>query len=421
MWKTCFNSAAAGNQEVIRLIPCLLRTYLLLPHSELLAPRASTVLHVLRLHLAECSDAQGLELVRDVLQQRLGRDPSLNTISASTRRAVDEAANECQRGIPTAAHRAMTKSADLARVLQVAAAVNTELTAYTALVAALDLSAAPGEDTGVVEEVLGWLQYPTVGWLSSGCLQNGPELKTSYDSVADYYRVVRHVWTMLTFYWGAAAVWPQCTCATGGGGGGGGGNDKNLCKTPLLTPVSKGGTSCSMHISEGGAHRVCSRPALWRCFRSGRQGHQAICGPCLHKKQAALMGPSSGQSSTDVYDGRVALTGHQGDSFTVHLSHVASRKPPGVGVNWRTTYRLQPAALVGVIHVAASGLALEPEMRIYWGELVNKERGPDAAREEYRRRDRGGALCVYVCVCVCVYVYICVDVCVDVLSYMLNY
>ncbi|CAM9172515.1 unnamed protein product, partial [Ectocarpus fasciculatus] len=226
----------------------------------------------------------------------------------------------------------------------------------------------------------GWLR-PTIGWLTSGDLHRVEPLRSKYDSVSDYAEVVCRMWTMLSFYWGTAALWPRCRCLTAAPAGGD--SERRQCSVPLLTRVQKAGTSCS---STG-----CGRQAVWKCFKGSRSGHDAICESCLSQRKKALSGPINRFSSTDIYDGNVSGLGVYGDSLKLNLSAVRSRHHPQKDVNWRTSYRLQPAALVAVIYVQATGLGLSDDMRIHWGELVTGSHGATAKDEEYRRRSRGEA------------------------------
>jgi hypothetical protein len=90
--------------------------------------------------------------------------------------------------------------------------------------------------------------------------------------------------------------------------------------------------------------------------------------------------------SPDISDGMmtqsIQLTG---DAHVLHLKDVMSRKPPKESINWRTSYRLQPSMLVGIIHLHGRNLELKRSMKIYWGEIVVKDK-INGSHEEYRRR-----------------------------------
>ena len=69
----------------------------------------------------------------------------------------------------------------------------------------------------------GWFTKPTVGWLARGEWLDAPPLLRRYDSVAEYTTTLQRLMTLLTFYWGAGAVWPKCRHRQGAALGGGGG------------------------------------------------------------------------------------------------------------------------------------------------------------------------------------------------------
>ncbi len=53
-----------------------------------------------------------------------------------------------------------------------------------------------------------------------------------------------------------------------------------------------------------------------------------------------------------------------------HLTGVTSRRPPQIAPNWRTTYRLQPSALVAVVKLSVSNEPLQPAHVLHWAEIV---------------------------------------------------
>ena len=231
----------------------------------------------------------------------------------------------------------------------------------------------------------GW-QKPTVGWLLQSDWHKVDNLQSEYKSVEEYVLRLRQMWTMLTFYWGTAALWPACNC----GGGGHGGERKQPCGVPLLTRVREiGGVKCSSKLRNG-SH--CQHSATWQCFRlSHGNDHQAICSDCLQKRQELLIGRPDVGSSTDIYDATVIRTHFRDASggLVYRLEQLRSRKPPTIAPNWRTSYRLQQAALVAVVKLGSRGQCLDRNDSIQWGEIVSVESGPDAARYESKRREEG--------------------------------
>jgi hypothetical protein len=63
----------------------------------------------------------------------------------------------------------------------------------------------------------GWHHNPTIGWLAKGDWLNSPQLQPRYESVANYTETLQRLMTLLTFYWGAGALWPKCRYRQGGG------------------------------------------------------------------------------------------------------------------------------------------------------------------------------------------------------------
>jgi hypothetical protein len=123
------------------------------------------------------------------------------------------------------------------------------------------------------------------------------------------------MWVMLTFFWGAGALWPRCKF--GGGGDSGKGPSSKMCDEPL------------MEESNGKKYRKCSRTkcdngAVWCCPKGHR--HDGMCRGCVQKVQINLLGSGDHKCSTDVYDGEIV--GFRGTTY--HLSSVRSRKHPKV-------------------------------------------------------------------------------------------
>ena len=52
------------------------------------------------------------------------------------------------------------------------------------------------------------------------------------------------------------------------------------------------------------------------------------------------------------------------------LSSVTSRRPPKMPPYWKTSYRLQPSALVGVVRLATPNQRISPSSIIQWAEIV---------------------------------------------------
>ena len=220
----------------------------------------------------------------------------------------------------------------------------------------------------------GWTS-PSVGWLMSGTWHKVNKLKTEYKNAEEYTETLKQIWTLLTFYWGAAAVWPKCKHRQQGGGVGG---EDKMCGEPLLA-LSKAGKEGRCSYKRGSD--VCGNISSWKCHKGL---HYEICSSCLAWQQEQLVGPPSIQASTDIYDAVVdrETTRKEGTLFV--LSGLKSRKPPAIDPNWMTTYRLQPAALVAVVRLGASNQRLTRDLQIQWAEVVSIDQ-----KEEWKARRNG--------------------------------
>lgn len=211
----------------------------------------------------------------------------------------------------------------------------------------------------------GWRQ-PSMQWLLDGAwLQKVPDLCSSYNSTADYAEALHRLMVLLTFYWGAGAVWPRCQQRPDNGRDG----TDSCCGEPLLLSLTGGGQRerrCTSRLERRGR---CENRAAWACPR--RRHEDAICISCLAKKQAVLTGSSGRDASTDIYDAVVdeEISRWEGQVY-YRLSAVQSRRPPRVAPNWKTSYRLKCSALVAVVPLGSSQEALAPPLRISWAEIV---------------------------------------------------
>ena len=212
-------------------------------------------------------------------------------------------------------------------------------------------------DEEVVLPAQGW-STPSVGWLMAPSWHKVRPLKSHYKDAQEYAQTLQEIWTLLTFYWGAAAVWPKCQHQQKGGAGG----DDKCCNEPMLQ-LSNGRGSCN--TKKGG--QPCGNSSAWKCHR---HGHHEICAGCLSLRQIQLIGSPGHTASTDIYDATVEreLTRREGSVY--QLSGLKSRKPPTIAPNWNTTYRLQPAALVAVVRLGASSQRLMKDSPLQWAEVI---------------------------------------------------
>ena len=368
-WRVCFESAGFLTSDLAAFRSTFLQTYLKLPDEERFAPKAENLLQVVDAYLKQ--PRVDLQIILNIFQQRLSRHSSLQTID-------DKMKIECGLRDMESTVRDLFRNAEMFDKL---VEISTQIKEYKVKISSLVIksslksasSLSPNETT---KPMFGWLENSTVGWLASGCIIGGPTLKKHYKSVNDYVLSVQSVWTMLTFYWGTAALWPRCRCKQS--------QNDMACGKPLLSQHKRNGGHCSMKIQTvNGKMTTCDAPATWKC---GFRGHDSICDRCVDKHQELILGPrGSREASTDIYDGEVTRTHLQMDSAVLTISKFMSRKPPTVPVRWRTTYRLQPATLVGVIVMHASNVSLKKDMKIYWGEVSNTY----GDLPEFQLRERG--------------------------------
>jgi hypothetical protein len=210
----------------------------------------------------------------------------------------------------------------------------------------------------VEDEVLSSWSTPSVGWLMSGSWHKVPPLQSHYKDAAEYASTLEKVWTLLTFYWGAAALWPKCTHTDRGGG------EDKCCGEPMLQISSSRTHDCCSN-KRGGVQ--CTRPSAWKCHK---YHHDHICTPCLVQKQELLIGPPGRLCSTDIYDATVTRETTRRDGSIFTLTGLMSRKPPTIDPNWSTTYRLQPAALVAVVRLGSRNQRLFRALPLQWAEVI---------------------------------------------------
>lgn len=213
-----------------------------------------------------------------------------------------------------------------------------------------------------------WQNCPSVQWLLAGEWLDAPALRSLYNDSQEYAETMLRIWVLLTFYWGAGALWPKClhkqkTSA-----------DAKLCGEPLLTMCSRA-VSCRS--------QKCNNAAQWTCHRSN---HHAICSTCLSKHQAKLCGPCGSDASTDVYDALVDCETVRSDGAVYILSGVQSRKPPLQAPSWRTTYRLNCSALVAIVRLHACGESIS-DKSIIWAEIVPMS-ARDGAGDDWKQREK---------------------------------
>eukprot|EP00597_Dinobryon_sp_UTEXLB2267_P013697 CAMPEP_0170108520 /NCGR_PEP_ID=MMETSP0020_2-20130122/6618_1 /TAXON_ID=98059 /ORGANISM="Dinobryon sp., Strain UTEXLB2267" /LENGTH=3294 /DNA_ID=CAMNT_0010333253 /DNA_START=40 /DNA_END=9925 /DNA_ORIENTATION=+ len=388
LWNHIWAAASNGAGDfdhVISLPVALLK----LPDLTLMFPSAEYVVCVLRRsaeyvkNLSYCP-SQGrrgqqtidgisaLEVVIDVIKNRLMNHLSSSSL-ASAASAVLDHLNNLSNEYKEAIHMLLAASSSdmmerLGLLLSKAKDINQYRVAVEQVLENCKVSAPEDLSTSAPS----W-KTPKLSWLLSGSWQKVEEFRNSYASPEEYAFAMESVWTLLSFYWGAAAVWPRCSHRQPN-------EHDSSCGEPLLA-VASSKALCSFKIQG----EQCGRSAAWSCHR---RGHQDICNRCLRYQQSQLIGLPGLHASTDIYDAVVDRETDRREGTIFMLSSVSSRRPPRVAPNWKTTYRLQPSALVAVIKLGAGGQKLSPESSLLWAEIVPVS-AQDGLNSDWRYRQEG--------------------------------
>ena len=386
LWIQAWGAAAAGSGSAgdHYILPVIM---LRLPETEALMPNADDVINVLcsvvSSFLFEVNKASpqhrpevmtkgisSLESILDVIRDRLTGKSRIIGCSESVASSIDFLTERFTSAVSLFFS---TEFSDRAFILVSRIKEIKDYQTFVREVGALAPEILPLATVDMSSD--GWTS-PSVGWLMSGTWHRVNKLKSEYKNAEEYTDTLKQIWTLLTFYWGAAAVWPKCKHRQQGDGGVGG--EDKMCGEPLLA-LSKVGKEGSCSYKRG--DHVCGNASSWKCHKGG---HFEICGSCLGRQQEQLVGCPSPSASTDIYDAVVdrETTRKEGTLFV--LSGLESRKPPTIVPNWMTTYRLQPAALVAVIRLGVSGQKLSRDLQLQWAEVVALDQ-----KEEWKARRDG--------------------------------
>eukprot|EP01060_Flectonema_neradi_P033850 TRINITY_DN5789_c0_g2_i4.p1 TRINITY_DN5789_c0_g2~~TRINITY_DN5789_c0_g2_i4.p1 ORF type:complete len:3745 (+),score=744.53 TRINITY_DN5789_c0_g2_i4:86-11320(+) len=175
------------------------------------------------------------------------------------------------------------------------------------------------------------------------------QVESCYSSEKDYIERIEQLWVAMTFSGGNTALTPKCRELKAGW----------QCGNPLYPPKRYIAETCRTHN--------CKNDLELACSEHRRHG---VCKKCFKDCSSKLRGPPGPGASTDIYDG-VIQSYHQDGKLTV--SHFASRNPPNVAVNWKTTARLASPNIVAVIKVTNHGDILQASDRIMWGEVMKED------------------------------------------------
>jgi len=319
----------------VRALPI---AYLQLPATASLAPQTSTVLAVLfqvcenvkdQLQKATRSKEDfptinTLEAVLDTVKLRLCNQVQANTLSGGMA-ALLKAADQLEASLFSTIAQSIGQSKLDREIDRLGRLLNrrSDLKDLAKRIKAADSGPAGMPDESLDTdglEWLGWQKRPTLGWLMSGAWHRTEGLKAFYASEKEYAETLLRVWSLLTFYWGSGSVWPRCQHRQQGHGEG------SACGEPLL--AGGGGSEARCR------RRNCGGVAVWRCYRAG---HDGVCEECLAGQQELLVGEPGLGASTDVYDGVVDKEVARREESVYLLRGMASRRPPKVAPNWKTS------------------------------------------------------------------------------------
>ncbi|CAN8071016.1 unnamed protein product [Agarophyton chilense] len=379
LWKQSWSAVGVGAE--LSNGSALLSMLMRLPPTSLYLPPTQDVLrtlaricqHVSRNNLTERRLLKTFELIADVFEHRLLGREGLMSISAK-QSCIDKTA-ELRADIHTGLMKVIgnPKTAHRASKLLIRS-----LTVFDRYISDLQRQEEVKEDENLAsdetEPWAGW-RDATVGWLQRGSwLNNVTQLHKEYDSVEQFADTMRGLMTTLAFFWGAGAMFPKCRLRK---------DAAKSCDQPLHVQICSGRkTICGQKLAN---RQTCTEVATWRCVR---HGHDQICDRCLRKTQEFLVGEPGPRASTDIYDAVVERETTRRDGIVYIASKLESRKPPSVTPNWKTTYRLNCSALVGIVRLGASYEPLSPHSRIEWAEIVpSNSHGPPTL--DFHERARG--------------------------------
>lgn len=379
LWKQCWTAAATGANGTDFPAMSLLQVYVALPDAESIHPSAFSVLQVLGAIVRgvdtsrmAANTVKAVDTVVSIVKTRIQSSGSLATIRGDVEKLKSLAKDleKCLQKSVLALRMHDFESEPLKHLMR-----DIEGPVFPSYLRSIERAAEDNAHVAVVEDGPVWTTWrtqPTVGWLMSGAWhQDVPALREVYpDGLKDYAETLLRTWTVLTFYWGSAALWPRCKDKSKRNG------DDCYCDEPMLCHVAHNrNIMCCTVVRRNGVVSSCDQVASWACHKHIR--HQAVCQRCLAKQQLVLGGPGPEHNrptptgaSTDIYNAVVSREESRSVGTVFHLTGVTSRKPPNVPPNWRTSYRLQPSALVAVVKLSVSNESLTPEHTLHWAEIV---------------------------------------------------
>ena len=278
LWLECWTAVASGQSRLSPpiVLPALL---LKLPATNAYLPPTSLLVQVLNqvlLHAnAEAKNSvksviEALDCVAASVQERLSGQV---LYSGSNKSFLIETMTKIQRNYEERALQSMTgarvtpSEKELLRNHLVRIRIIGNYIEELSTVS-LEGFAEPDIPSAIVQEKpwVGWIHSPTVGWLMAANFLVFPELTNVYENAEAYADTLERMWTALTFYWGAGAVFPRCSHTQGGQEA----DERSRCNEPLISRANSPGVLCSMKLSSG----FCGQQAVWKCYKNR---HDAIC------------------------------------------------------------------------------------------------------------------------------------------------
>lgn len=231
LWMKAWSVAAAGAKISTAL---LLEALMLLPAMGLYAPPTRDLVLVLRrLTLSPKAPLSLLERITDAVESRLRVEGSIDrSVADEVAGTVKELENKFVGQVQSYMMGVETRARAAPLLMRMFGATSIFIQQLKA--AAVDRRGAAADVQGaatmaIADEELqqpwqGWFKNPTVGWIARGDWLDVPQLQRRYDSPEEYSEQLQRLMTLLTFYWGAGALWPKCRHRQGGAPHGGGGN-----------------------------------------------------------------------------------------------------------------------------------------------------------------------------------------------------
>jgi hypothetical protein len=289
-WLKCWQIESIGEAECMRLITSFAR----LPFSsKTQPPPLACCSRVLKTAISQCPPDDKTQRVDTIINfiQRMLRfewDEATEDVRAAINDVLNEVTNSLDFKI-SEQKRLLTKTIALSDELEKPWSIQTKAVARPKN-ADLIASADRTDENGSTD----WM-YPTLLWLTDPkkfcpallpkmCVP-GRDSSGVYESVEEYFDIVKRLWTAITFSDGSNIFNPSCRW-----------RDKDKECGHVLWPLTKIRIKCS--------NGNCPNSAFIACCN---QNHPyGLCANCSSKIKNGLKGPPGPQACTHVYDGVVS-------------------------------------------------------------------------------------------------------------------